>query len=129
MPKSLMDFVAEARERVKHLSADELEAMRHQRDTLLVVDVREPDEYAAGHLPGALLVPRGTLEGAADPAYKHRNPALCQAHGQPIVVYCQTGGRSAMAADTLQQMGFQEVYNLAGGFENWEAEELPVVAG
>ncbi len=126
MPKTLMDFVAAARERVNHVSADELLEMRQSRDDLLIVDVREESEFAAGHIPGARLIPRGTLEGAADPAYPKRDPELCKARQRPIVVYCATGGRSAMAADTLQQMGFEEVYNLAGGFENWAAEDLPV---
>ncbi len=129
MSKTLMDFVAAARDRVTHISADQLLDMRDQRGELLIVDVREESEFAAGHIPGARLVPRGILEGAADPTYPKRDPVLCKARQRPVVVYCASGGRSAMAADTLQQMGFGEVYNLAGGFENWAAEDLPVEQG
>jgi len=129
MPKKLGDFVAEARARIDEVSADDLEEMVEERDDLLIVDVREGWEFQAGRIPHSLLVPRGTLEGAADPGYKHRDPVLCQAYERPIVIYCQTGGRSAMAVDTLNQMGFREVYNLAGGIEMWEAEDYPVERG
>lgn len=129
MPKKLGDFIAEARARIKEVSADELEEMIDEREDLLIVDVREAWEFEAGHIPGSILVPRGTLEGAADPGYKLRDRVLCQAYERPIVLYCQTGGRSALAADTLNQMGFREVYNLAGGIEIWEAEDYPVASG
>ena len=128
MAKKLGDFIAEARARIKEVSADELEEMIQRRADILIVDVREPWEFEAARLPDAILVPRGTLEGAADPNYKHRDPVLCRAYTRPIVLYCQTGGRSAMAVDTLNQMGFTEVYNLAGGIEVWEAEDYPVIS-
>lgn len=127
MPKKLGDFVSAARAAIRELSADDLDEMRDARNELLIVDVREPQEYADGHIEGAILVPRGTLEGAADPGYKKRHPVLCTAQRRPIVVYCESGGRSAMAAHTLQEMGFEEVYNLAGGVEVWEAEDYPLV--
>lgn len=126
-PKTLADYIREARARIRELTADELEEMIDEREDLLLVDVREHDEYQAGHIPKALLVPRGMLEGAADPNNKHRLEALYSARQRPVVVYCETGARSAMAADTLQEMGFEEVYNLAGGTEIWEAEDLPLV--
>lgn len=129
MPKKLGDFVSEARANIKEISADDLDEMIQERDDLLVLDVREADEYAEAHIENAVLVPRGTLEGAADPNYKKRHPVLCQAQQRPIVVYCETGGRSAMAAHTLTEMGFAEVYNLGGGIEMWEAEDYPVVEG
>lgn len=126
MSKTLMDFVNAAREAVAHVNCDQLEAMREDGKDLLVVDIREESEFAAGHIVDSILVPRGTLEGAADLNYPKRDPVLCQARDRRIVVYCATGGRSAMAAQTLNQMGFKEVYNLAGGYTAWEAEDLPV---
>jgi rhodanese-related sulfurtransferase len=121
MAKTLGDFVREARVRIREWGAE----TAHERlaaGSVLVIDVREPDEFAAGHLPGALCVPRGTLEGAADPGYRLRVEPLCRARRQPILLYCQTGARSAMAAVTLQEMGFGEVYSLAGGVECWVAD-------
>lgn len=127
MTKRLADFVAEARQRIHEIDASELDEMIENHEDLLIVDVREADEFEKGHIPGALNVPRGLLEGAADPNYKHRVDTLCDARERPVVLYCQTGGRSAMAADTLTQMGFAKAWNLAGGIELWDAEGLPVI--
>jgi len=128
MAKTLMDFVKEARSQTNEISIDDLFEIIEDEPELLILDVREESEYAAGHLENAVLVPRGTLEGAADPAYKKRHPELCQARERPIVVYCATGGRSALAALTLTQMGFETVYNLWGGYELWESEDHPVIS-
>lgn len=127
MPKRLADFVQEARTQIRELKTDELDEMIEDHTDVLIVDVREPDEFAQGHIPGALNVPRGTLEGAADPSYKHRVQTLCDAQARDVVLYCATGGRSAMAAKTLLEMGFGRATSLAGGIDMWAAEGLPVV--
>ena len=126
MAKSLMDFVKTAKSQVTEISIDDFLDMIEE-ENLMILDIREESEYAAGHIENAVLVPRGTIEGAADPQYKKRNDELCIAHERPIVLYCATGGRSAMATYTLQEMGFSQVYNLLGGFELWEAEDYPVI--
>lgn len=126
---TLGDFVAAARAVITDITPDELDCRLEDHDDILLVDVREPDEYRRGHIPGALLIPRGTLEGAADPHYKYRIAALCNGRHRPLVVYCESGGRSALAAAVLQQMGFSQVMNLAGGTVLWEAEGLPLVTG
>lgn len=127
MAKTLEVFIREARARIQEIRPEELDEMIENHDDLLIVDVREPDEYRAGHIPGALLIPRGTLEGAADRGTKYRVDPLCDARGRAaVVVYCESGARSALAADTLTQMGFT-AYNLAGGMILWEAEDLPVI--
>ncbi|NIR60909.1 MAG: rhodanese-like domain-containing protein [Gammaproteobacteria bacterium] len=129
MPKTLADFIADARARTREMPAHELERRIEAGGEVLVIDVREPYEHERGHVPGALLVPRGTLEGAADPANKHRMEALCGAQARPLVVCCDTGARSALAAATLQEMGYPEVYSLAGGMALWEAEDMPMEDG
>jgi len=121
MAKTLGDFIRAARAQIREWDAETAHA-RLAAGGVLVVDVREPDEFAAGNLLGALCVPRGILEGAADPQYKLRVELLCRARRQPVLLYCQTGARSAMAAVTLQEMGYCEVYSLAGGVECWLAE-------
>jgi len=128
MPKTLEDFIRETRARIQEIHPDELDEMIEDHRDLLIVDVREPEEYRSGHLPGALLVPRGTLESAADPGTKHRLEPLCSARERTVVVYCETGARGALAAGTLDQMGFT-AYNLAGGIILWEAEDHPVIKG
>jgi rhodanese-related sulfurtransferase len=87
--------------------------------------VREPVEWAEGHIPGALLVPRGVLEAKADLEYANREPRLAD-RGQPIIVHCASGARSALAADALQQMGFGNVRSMAGGIVAWKEKGLPV---
>jgi rhodanese-related sulfurtransferase len=127
MPKTLADLVREARARIQELRPEELDELIEDHEDLLIVDVREPDEYARGHIPGALNVPRGLLEGAADPDSKHRVEALATARERTVVLYCQNGARSALAADTLRQMGFARAYSLAGGVELWEAEGFALI--
>lgn len=127
MGMTLGDFVAAARAVIVEITPDELDCRLEDHDDILLIDVREPDEYRRGHIAGAILVPRGTLEGAADPGYKYRVEALCHDRDRLLVVYCESGGRSALAAVVLQQMGFSRVMNLAGGTVLWEAEGLPLL--
>lgn len=125
MAKSLKDLVADAKSRIREISvADAAEAIKKNPDTL-VLDVREPAEWAEGHLPGALLVPRGMLEAKADLEYANREPRLAD-RSQPIIVHCASAARSAMAADVLQQMGFTNVRSLAGGIVAWKEKGLPI---
>lgn len=126
-PKTLMDFVLEARARIQEVDGDALAHMLEENPELLLVDVREPSEHEHGHLRNAHLVPRGILEAAADLQYPKRDERLSGARNQPVVLYCATGGRSAMAALVLQMMGFREVYSLAGGFLKWAEEQRPMV--
>ena len=125
-PMSLMDFVKAARARIAEVDPAELQKMMEEVDDLLLVDVREGSEHEQGHLKGAMLVPRGILEAAADPKYPKHQPELASARERPLAVYCATGGRSAMAALTLQLMGFKNVVNLAGGISRWQQEDRPV---
>ena len=73
-----------------------------------------------------MLVPRGILEAAADPQYPKHTPVLSAAREQPVAIYCATGGRSALAANTLQMMGFKNVVSVDGGFVRWSKENRPV---
>ena len=104
------DLVADAKARITEISAADLRAMREGGAAPVVVDVREPNEWNLGHVPGAVHIPRGWLEfkieGAAGPDDK-------------VVVYCAGGDRSALAADTLRAMGYRDVASLAGGFRAW----------
>jgi rhodanese-related sulfurtransferase len=125
MPKSLKDFVADAKSRIREISAADAAETIKRNPATLVVDVREPAEYAEGHIPGALLVPRGVLEAKADLEYAAREPRLAD-RSQPIIVQCASAARSAMAAEVLQQMGFTNVRSLAGGIVAWKEKGLPI---
>ncbi|MCK5872494.1 MAG: rhodanese-like domain-containing protein, partial [Methylococcales bacterium] len=78
-----------------------------------VVDVREGNEYDAGHLNDAILLPRGVLE------FKIGNFPELNDKSAAVLVYCRTGGRSALAAQTLQELGYNNVLSMAGGYETW----------
>jgi sulfur-carrier protein adenylyltransferase/sulfurtransferase len=84
----------------------------------LVLDVREQDEWDEGHLPNAIHIPRGNLESRIERAEPD--------HTRPIFVYCAAGNRSAFAAKTLEELGYQDVVSLAGGFTDWKRNGFPV---
>ena len=117
--KSAHDLVVAAKAQIHEVELDAAE--QSLRDCDLLLDVREADEYAAGHLPGAVLLPRGLLEFklSATPAYGSRDLR--------IVVYCKTSGRAALAAATLREMGYTHVRSIAGGFDAWAAAGKPVL--
>ena len=84
----------------------------------LVLDVREEDEYKAGHVLGAILIPLGKLKDRVGDLEKHRD--------RPIVVVCRSGNRSATACVTLGKQGFTQAHNLAGGVMAWQKANLPL---
>lgn len=84
----------------------------------LFVDVREREEWEEGHIPGAVHIPRGFLESRIEAAAPQRD--------RPVVVYCASGARSAFATKTLEELGYSDVSNLAGGFVDWKRNGLPV---
>ena len=115
MPATVKDMLAAANavvEKVDHATAKSLIA-----DGALVVDVRDaPELEAAGKVPGAVHVSRGMLEFRADPASPYHDARF--AADRPVLVYCASGGRSALAGKTLKDMGFARVFNI-GGFKDW----------
>ena len=86
-------------------------------DRPAVVDVRERDEWEEGHIPGAVHIPRGFLESKIEAAVPDRS--------QPVIVYCAGGSRSAFAAKTLEELGYEDVVSLAGGFTDWKRNGFP----
>jgi len=87
--------------------------------SVLFLDVREGPEVAGGAIPGSFHAPRGFLEFLADPECPMHKPEIARA--DRIIVYCAAGGRSTLAAKTLVDMGYANVFNLAGGFAAWKA--------
>ena len=112
-----MQLIGEALAEVASISVDDALALVGGEDALFV-DVRERAEQSAGAIAGAVAAPRGFLEFVADPPPRRcTTPALSS--GKRLIVYCASGGRSALAAKTLQDMGYAEVANLTGGFQAW----------
>ncbi|MCE1243730.1 rhodanese-like domain-containing protein [Oryzomicrobium sp.] len=114
-------LVQAARLTIDECSPAELQARRATAPDTLLLDVREPDEYRQGHIQGALNIPRGLLE------FKISSEPALQDVTRPVIVYCKTSGRAALAVKSLQSMGFENVTSLAGGFEAWQEDSRPVV--
>ncbi|SNB62343.1 Rhodanese-related sulfurtransferase [Arboricoccus pini] len=121
--KSTKELVADASRAIETLQPEQAQAFVDDREVLFV-DVREPAEWQGGHLPGAIRVPRGQLEWAADPASSSYKPDFGRANR--IVVYCAAAGRSALAAKTLSDMGYRNVSHIDGGFEAWRKSGMPI---
>jgi rhodanese-related sulfurtransferase len=99
---------------------------RLENSNARVVDVREPAEYARGTAEHAMHVPRGLLEAKVDREYPGRDHAL-QDRSLELMLICKSGARSALAAVSLVQMGFTNVVSVAGDFDAWAKEGLPLV--
>ena len=127
--KTAHDLVEEAKQCISEISASDVAMLIANQDDVVLLDVREPEEYAQGHLPGAINIPRGVLEfqvaGHPALACEPAAPELSQLE-RAICVYCRSGGRSALAAQTLGNMGFTRIKSIAGGFLDWQAHNLPV---
>ena len=115
--KTGTDLVNEAKQRIREVSPQEVLAMQERNADVMYLDVREPNEWNLGRLPNAVHLPRGNLESNIE--------ARAERH-QTIVIYCARGNRSALAADTLQQMGYTDVASMADGFGGWCAIGAPV---
>jgi rhodanese-related sulfurtransferase len=117
--KSAHDLVMAAKARIQEVAiADAEQAIR---EAGVLIDVREADEFAAGHLPGAIHASRGLLE------FKLSNNPELSARDLKIVLYCKTSGRAALAACALHDMGYLDVKSIGGGFDAWVAAGKPVV--
>jgi rhodanese-related sulfurtransferase len=126
MPETPADLLTEARKTVPEISAEEAKSKLDRGEVDLIVDVREPNEWDAGHIPGALHAPRGMIEWYADPSYANHKAQLAEARDKHVVIHCAAGGRSLLAAQSLQRLGFKHVSSMAGGFKAWSSEGLPV---
>src|SRR5213079_796591 len=112
----LEKLVADAKRNIREISPQETAAALQRGDTLLI-DVRDPDEWQERHIPGAKNFSRGTVELEIEEAAADLST--------PIITHCGGGGRSALAAESLQRMGYTNVKSMAGGFKAWKAAGLP----
>jgi rhodanese-related sulfurtransferase len=100
------------------MGPEQLKKVAAAKEKYALIDVREDNEWAAGHAAGAMHISRGVLEKGIETSVPQRNAK--------IILYCHSGARSALAADTLQKMGYSDVYSLAGGFVAYEKSGLPL---
>ncbi len=117
-PQIVRDMVAKAKAEIKSVSAEDVKAAIDKKEKMVILDVRDPGEYAAGHLPGAINVSRGTLEWGI----WGKVPDL----STKIYVYCKTAGRSALATKTLNDLGYKNAVLMDAQFEDWIKKGYPV---
>jgi rhodanese-related sulfurtransferase len=111
MPITAMDLVANAKQNITEISVTEA---KQALSNHLIIDVREPTEFSAGQMPNAVNIPRGVLEFQVN-----NHPAFNGQHGANIIVCCQSGGRSALATESLHKLGYINAVSLAGGYKAW----------
>lgn len=121
--KTAAELVQEARTTIDNLTPDQVQAEVERGDAVLV-DVRDTPELAAGVIPGSIHASRGMLEFHADPASPYHKAELDPA--RRVILHCASGGRSALAAQTLKTLGYTNVGHLDGGFKAWQAAGKPV---
>jgi rhodanese-related sulfurtransferase len=116
-PKSYEQMVREALQHIPEVTPADLQSRLQGGEQIVLIDVREPDEFARGKIPGAYTIPRGVLEGQVD----GRLPREAT-----VVLYCGGGARSALACKSLAEMGYDKVENLQGGWTAWMKSGLPI---
>lgn len=116
--KTATDLVSEAKEKVCEVSVADAKAKIDSSASIIVLDVREPDEFKKGHIPKAVNIPRGLLEFKIAQTIPDKNAQ--------IFAYCKTGGRSCLACSTLLAMGYKNAVSIAGGWDAWLKAGYPV---
>ncbi|HIG64682.1 MAG TPA: rhodanese-like domain-containing protein [Methyloprofundus sp.] len=111
MPITAMDLVANAKQNITEISVTEAKQALSEH---LIIDVREPAEFANGQIPNAVNIPRGVLEFQVN-----NHPDFTGQHAAKIIVCCQSGGRSALATESLHKLGYRNAISLAGGYKAW----------
>jgi rhodanese-related sulfurtransferase len=125
--QKLIDLLAQTLESVNEIMPWDMEEMLEADPDILVLDVREREEYDTMHVPNSLNVPRGIVESACEWGYEETEPELVQARDRTVIVVCRSGYRSVLTAFNLQLLGFKTVYSLKTGLRGYNDYELPFV--
>src|SRR5262245_52627983 len=115
--KSYRDLLADTKKDIREVTPEDVKRALDERRSVRLIDVREADEWEAGHLPGANHIPRGFLESKIENAVPDRN--------SEVILYCAAGNRSAFGAKTLRDLGYANVSSMSGGFGRWHDKSYP----
>lgn len=116
-----LKLVDDARGRIKETTVDQVKAKLDKVEKFILLDVREESEFAKDHLPGALHLGKGIIERDIEATVPDKHT--------PLVLYCGGGYRSALAADNLQKMGYDNVLSMDGGIRGWREKGYPLTSG
>ncbi len=123
MAKSATDLVKDAKQKIENLTADQVNQEVNSGNATLI-DIREKEELEQnGKIPKSVHAPRGMLEFYADPSLPYHKPEFDK--NKRIILHCASGGRSALAASTLKEMGYENVAHMDGGIKAWKESGLP----
>lgn len=111
-------MIESAKKEIKLIKINAVKEKLDQYEDFSLIDCREPDEYQKGRIPKSIFIPRGILEMTVERHFQNRD--------KPIVIYCASGGRSAVAAHALKKMGYKDVASMEGGFEGWKQFGFPI---
>ena len=125
--KTFDQLVADTAEKITEIMPWDLADKIRAQEPLLLVDVREADEFETMHIQHSINVPRGILEAASEFGYDETIPQLASARDQQLVLVCRSGKRSCMATHTLQLLGFGKAMSLKTGLRGWNDYEQPLV--
>jgi len=114
-----LKLVDDAKSRIRETNVQEVKRQLDANEKFMLIDVREDNEWAKGHLPGAVHISKGVIERDIENAVPGK--------ATPVVLYCGGGYRSAMAADNLQKMGYTNVLSMDGGWRGWNDAGFPTV--
>lgn len=126
--KRFLELIKDCLTDVREIMPWDLEERLQKNPDLLMVDVREPYEFDAMHIPNSINVPRGILESACEWDFEETVPELVQARDREIVVVCRSGYRSVLAAHSMQVLGYSDVCSLRTGLRGWNEYEQPLVS-
>lgn len=127
--KHFTDLIAECLTEIEEVFPWDLEEKLDENSDLMMVDVREADEFAAFHIPNSINVPRGILETSCEWDYEETIPELVKARDKEVIIICRSGNRSVLAAHTMQRMGYKNIASLKTGVKGWNDAEQPLVDG
>ncbi len=127
--KNFLELIKNCLSDIREILPWDLEERLQTNPRLLIVDVREPNEFEAMHIAGSLNVPRGILESACEWDYEETVPELVRARDREVVVVCRSGYRSVLAAHSLNVLGYSDVVSLKTGLRGWKDYEQPLVDG
>jgi rhodanese-related sulfurtransferase len=127
--KNFIELVKACLVDIREIMPWDLAERMEENPDLLIVDVREPDEFRAMHIAGSLNVPRGILESACEWEYEETVPELVRAREREVVLVCRSGYRSVLAANSMSVLGYSNVASLKTGLRGWKDYEQPLEDG
>ena len=125
--KKFTDLIADVLPQIDEIFPWDVDEFIDNNPDTLIVDIREADEFNKAKIPNSLFVPRGLLEAACDWGYDDTIPELAAARDRNIILVCRSGNRSALAAYTMQLMGYKKVKSLKTGLRGWNDDEKELI--